>query len=65
MTCSCPKCKIEPIPEHQHEVKDYHPEIPWKTSQAQKKQEIRDIMKSYNCSHERALKIYNGEIKVK
>lgn len=63
LTCTCRKCVVESIPEHQHEVKDYHPEIKWKTSQAQKKEEIRGIMKSYNCNYERALKIYNGEIK--
>jgi len=63
LMCSCSKCLIEPIPEHQHEIKDYHPEIKWKTSKAQKNQEIRDIMKSYGTTYEKALKIYNGDVK--
>lgn len=56
LTCTCKTCVS-----HRHEVKDYHPEIPWKTSQAQKKQEIRDIMRAKGCDYQKAIKIYNGE----
>lgn len=56
LICECSICVS-----HRHEVKDYYPEIKWKTSKAQKNTEIRDIMKSYNCDYEKALKIYNGE----
>ena len=56
LRCDCRNCVS-----HRIEVKDYHPEIPWRTSQMQKKQEIRDIMKSHNCDYERACKFYNGE----
>jgi len=65
LTCLCPKCisgDEESKKKHYHEVKDYHPEIPWRTSKAQRNSDIRDIMKSRGCTYEKALKIVNGEV---
>lgn len=56
LTCECIVCVS-----HRHEVKDYHPEIPWRTSKAQRNADIRDIMKSRGCTYEKAVKILNGD----
>ena len=67
LICSCPTCLSGDercIKLHCIEIYDHFPEMPWKTSTMQKKEDIRGIMKSYNCDYQRALKIYNGETRL-
>ena len=42
LTCGCRTCVG-----HRHEVKDYHPEIPWKTSIAIKRDILKQLTKTW------------------
>ena len=50
LECSCPKCiGPDPVPEHRHLVKDYHPEIPWNDNSKANKQLLHQLQKTWGA----------------